>query len=408
MAASTPAKEEVTFGGAKAVVWPRGDGRWAVSWSQGGRGKSSTRKLKEDALKKARKVVRDLAAGLGSRSVSIEESEILQVLYRVCGDRSPVALLHEVEDALKSLKGIPLRKVVAHWKATGMSEVERATMTVAVNRFLDLYDGSPWETRGSLRKELRNFIVKHGEMDVGELQQEPLLAWIERDSPGPRFRNNRHATWRTFLNRCREWKYLPRGEKTVAELIKKVKEPKLANPPIFSVNEATKILALLWKEAPRKVPAFVLGCWFGLRPLRELRKVQWEWFDWERGYLHMPVEAVTKTGQERYVPIPRNARAMLMRWSKEHGAGNVTKEKGLVCEWHDRENISRLARAGKVIEVWTQDVMRHSSISYMLATGKGYSEIAEAHGNSEKVIRSNYRRPLRKEDGEAWYKVALP
>ena len=52
--------EVITFNGAKASVWPRGDGRWQVSWSVNGRGKATTIKRKEDALKRARKIVREI------------------------------------------------------------------------------------------------------------------------------------------------------------------------------------------------------------------------------------------------------------------------------------------------------------------------------------------------------------
>lgn len=76
----SPTKEVIAFGGAKAVVWRRGDGRWAISWQEHGKGRATTIKRK---VARARKIVRDIASGLGSRRVTVDEAEVLQVLYRV-------------------------------------------------------------------------------------------------------------------------------------------------------------------------------------------------------------------------------------------------------------------------------------------------------------------------------------
>ena len=101
-----------------------------------------------------------------------------------------------------------------------------------------------------------------------------------------------------------------------------------------------------------------------------------------------------KTMEERFVPLNDKARALLQSWE---GA------QGKCCLIHDREEISKLARAAGILETWPQDVMRHSYISYRIALGHSKHEIAEAAGNSEGVIRRRYRRPLMREDGERWF-----
>jgi hypothetical protein len=69
--------------------------------------------------------------------------------------------------------------------------------------------------------------------------------------------------------------------------------------------------------------------------------------------------------------------------------------------------LSILLREKGLINSWPQDVMRHSYISYRLAQGHGRGQVAEWAGNSESEIRKSYRRPLRKEDGDAWFGVGL-
>jgi len=49
--------------------------------------------------------------------------------------------------------------------------------------------------------------------------------------------------------------------------------------------------------------------------------------------------------------------------------------------------------------------MRHSWISYMIAKGHSKAEIAEWAGNSEAIIETDYRHPLMREDGDAWFSL---
>jgi integrase len=405
-------KTEVTFGAAKASVWPRGDGRWAVSWQENGKGRSTTIKDHEDALKRAKKIVRGLVAGLGSREVTVEDAELLQRLRRICGDRHPSGVLQELEDAMRELKGTPLTRVVNHWKASGMGDVEAVRMQTAVRRFLNEYDDNSVWTRAGVRKELKAFYESHADgLCVCEVTTEALCEWIGRDrldgtKIAPRFWNNRLATWVTFFNRCRDWKMWPRGEKHPAELLEKRKEPRGA-VPIWTPEEAHGILSAVQTEMPRQVPYIVIGCWLGLRPT-EITRLTWKNFDWKRGYVHADEKVARKLQEERYVPLNAKARALLEAWLRSEGlwdravAGELEGKCALV---HDREMVSILVRRRKIITRWPQDVMRHSYISYRIAQGDSKHEIAEAAGNSESIIRRKYRRPLMKEDGAEWFRL---
>jgi len=407
-------KEVVTYGAAKVVVWPRGDGRWALSWSQGGRGKSSTFKMKDDAMRRARKIVRELVAGVGSREVSMEDVELLAMLRRVAGDRSPVAMLGELEDALRSIKGVPLSRLVSHWLASGMGDVERVTVRQARNRFLDQHEQKSVWTKAGLRKELDSLWKAHPDLAVCDVDAALLGAWMARPKEdgsaiSARFFNNRHASWSNFFNRCREWGYWPKGEKHPAESVLKRKEPR-GSVPIWTPGQAHAILALLQAEMIRQVPYVVIGCWLGLRPT-EITRVCWHHFDWTRGYLHCDLTIARKMQEERFVPLNPKARALLEGWLRDRGlwekalAGELRSK---CCLIHDREEISKLVRKRGLIEDWPQDVMRHSYISYRIAQGDSKHEVAEAAGNSEGIIRKRYRRPLMREDGDAWFALTPP
>ena len=197
---------------------------------------------------------------------------------------------------------------------------------------------------------------------------------------------------------------MSKGEKHAAELIEKHVEPDMA-ARIWTPELAFKILALLWEELPKKVPYFVIACWLGLRP-SEVGHTRWELFDWTRNYLHVDIKVGLKLHQERFVPLNPTAREMLEKWLKAQGLwakamrGELT---GRIGVKRDHEAISQLVRERGMITDWPPDVTRHSWISYMIAQGHSKHQIAEWAGNSESVIRERYRRPLMREDGDAWF-----
>jgi hypothetical protein len=67
--------------------------------------------------------------------------------------------------------------------------------------------------------------------------------------------------------------------------------------------------------------------------------------------------------------------------------------------------LSAFLRAEGIVTGWTQDVMRHSYISYRIARGDSLARIAEEAGNSESIIRRRYRRPVRASEGDQWFGV---
>lgn len=388
--------EIVDVQGAVVRITERADGRFKVAWRIAGKQRSTTAMTLEAARTVAKRKAKDLSASQGGAVVTNEERELVEKLHKVAGSRSAFSVLAQLEDFVKRLGGWDhLQRAIHFYEQSGMAKVERRTFTMAKHDFMERYlKRSRW-TRAGLRKELDAFDRAHPGFIVCDLEELQLQRWLDRGDPAPRYFNNRLSTWRTFLNRCRQWNVWPKGEKHPGEMIGKVTEADRI-PPIWTVEQAQAIVDAL---PERRLPYVVIGCWMGLRPLSELLNIHWDQhFDWERRYLHVTPEAAEKTSDERFVPIPENAWEMLRPW---HQA------KGRCCQTHDREEISKLLREKGLIKAWPQDVMRHSSISYAIAAGKTIGKVAEEHANSEGIIRKRYRRALRREDGEAWYRVRL-
>jgi integrase len=343
----------------------------------------------------ANKKVRELSAVAGSRMMTIEDAQIVEAVKRLAGGRSSFAWLREIEDALTRLNGrATISQAVAHLEATGVLTLERVLFKTALDRFIDSYGDDQWHTTSTMRKVLEGFGRAFPGLMVADINEELLLGHLKASKVSEKTWNNRLGFWKTFLNRCRAWHYLPAG-KHAAEIIARKKEPDKV-PAIFSPAVASAAVAWLTEHKPYLVPTFVIGCWLGLRPISELRVIRWEHFDWERGYLHLVPAVARKTMRERFVPLSDKVRGLLEPYRKTSGACSA--------RMHQQE-ISKALRGAGIIPVWPPDVMRHSYISYMLALGHGIGQVAEWAGTSERRIRKNYRRPLRKEDGELWFGI---
>lgn len=384
--------EPVRVGQALVRIYPKNEGVWTLKWREAGKARATsvTGSIKE-AQSHARGIAKRLDGQVGGRVVTSEDAEIIEMAKRVSGDRSPIVLLREVERARQLLRGHSLIEAAQFYSRKGPLTCEDTTIAEAVSRFLKAYESGPRFTLAGLRKELHAFAEMHGTMKPLELDETGLEKWIARGGPAPRFFNNRLGTWKTFLNRCRDWRYLPQGEKHPAETIK---PKRLADksPEILSVDQVRSLLGALEENL---IPYVAVGCFAGVRPF-ELLRLKWEDFDWSRCYLHVRAEVAGKTSRERFVPLQPNLMAIL-----KPCAGN----KGRFCETHAREKVSLTARKHGILEVWPMDVMRHSFCSYRLAQTQNIGVVAEEAGNSPAIIRKHYRRPLKREDGDEWFGI---
>ncbi|SKA88989.1 hypothetical protein SAMN02745166_01519 [Prosthecobacter debontii] len=400
MAKGQSRTQKVKYGGVTVLVRPRNDGRWVIYWREARRPRQTTAQTEKEAVEVAKEKAREISGKQGGRVVTIEDSQVLELVRKLAGNRPAFAWLREMEDCQTRLKGASIPRAVQHFLASGAADLVQVTFATAKDSYLQTFNtpGMSKFSSKAPRQELAAFDASHTGVMLEEITKPVLQQWIARpvkgdESPSRNTFNNRVKTWKAFLNWCQEpeQKMLAPGEPHAAASIERLEVR--TNPKIWTSEVARAILAIL-PETLR--PYLIIGCWFGPRPT-EIERVRWELFDWKRGYLHIDDTVAEKTPDQRFVPMCPLARKLLEPWKDA---------KGLCCPPNPQHKISKLARAAKIITKWEVDVMRHSYISYQIANGVSKGQVAEWTGNSETIIKKHYRRPLRREDGKAWFAVA--
>jgi integrase len=419
----------VRFGGGKVHVARRGDGRFALTWREVGLTRRTTQGTAEKAVAWAEQKARDLDGAVGRRWVTPAEGEVLEGLKRAAGTEEGALgrLAAEVTVAVETLGGAAtLSQAARYYAERGPLKVQRTTVAEAIERFLGEYARAPEATRRTFAGELRPFAQRFPGLTMLELDQATVEAWTGRKvaaagtrggvrrkgvsgaasggdgelvEPAARTLRGRITTWVTFLNRARYWNLLGPG-KHAAELVRRPVIPD-AGREILTVEEGRALLMVVREEAPKLLGYLLVAGWLGLRP-SECQRLTWGAFDWGMGYCHVGVATAQKTSTERYVPMDGLVAARLREvWAEMEGRGRTVADR--VCGFRSREFLSALARGRGVVSRWVPDVLRHSFCSYRLAVTQDLARVAEEAGNSPAIIRSNYRKPVRAEDGAAWW-----
>lgn len=417
----------VSFGAGKVRVAKRGNGFFALTWREMGSTRRTTKTTEKAALGWAEKKARELDAGTGNQWVARASTEALETLQKLAGDEEGAMrrLLDDVRDAKRWLKGKADLTTACRWFSEhGPIDVPPTLLTNAIARFLRLYlpPGSP-HTYQSFSLELNSFVKqpKWKGRYLLELDADSLEKWCKRKVkkrsgelvfPAPHTLDNRRTIWNAFFNQCRNWKLLPENSKHAADSLEKPVIPDQGKQ-IFTIDQGRELLAAARKydlegmvryqgRPPVELEVYLLiGGWLGLRP-SEILRITWESFNWSHpapNYCEVTVKVAQKNHSERFVPVDPRVWARLKFLFERSGAAvtdNCVTAKAMT-------NLSLLGRSKGIFEEWPVDVLRHSFCSYRIAVVKSRDQVADEADNSVAVLKKHYRRPLRHEDGLAWW-----
>ena len=187
---------------------------------------------------------------------------------------------------------------------------------------------------------------------------------------------------------ARERNYLPADQLTAAEQVKKLKQSQ-STAALFTPAEMEKLL----HAAPMHlVPFLTLGAFAGLRSA-EITRLDWSAINMVRGIITIS-EGVAKTRSRRIIPVPENLAAWLAPFPR---SGRVIPSGEILKE------TTALARSLGL--GWPRNVLRHSFITYRLASVKSADQVALEAGNSPVVVFKHYHELASEEDAKKWTSI---
>jgi integrase len=219
-----------------------------------------------------------------------------------------------------------------------------------------------------------------------------LDAWLRKLHLSPRSRNNHRNVIVSLFNFAKVAGYLNRDKSTAAEhtALAKVKGKAIS---FFAPQD---MAALLGSEDKIIRPMFVLGGFCGLRTA-EILRLSWEDIRWAESSIVIS-EDVSKGGEarrRRIAPLTAPAAAWLADWKDKRGRVlPIDQPEHRVKDVCDTTGVK-----------WKKNGLRHSYITYRVATEKDFIKVAYEAGNSPAMIRSNYDAVATEQEGKLWFSV---
>ena len=175
------------------------------------------------------------------------------------------------------------------------------------------------------------------------------------------------------------------------ERAKRIDEP----PGILTPEQAA---ALLVESKDNDLLAFhAIGLFAGLR-VAELQRLDWRDVDLAGGFIHVGAK-ISKTRSRRLVPILDNLRMWLQPIAKTLGPVVGTRgARGLRCA-HE------VARERAGITDWPKNGMRHSFVSYRLATTQNAPQTALESGHDQAILFAHYRELVRPTQAQRYWQI---
>ena len=221
-----------------------------------------------------------------------------------------------------------------------------------------------------------------------DLKTVELDQWMGALPLAPKSKNG----LRIMLVACGNWAegrgYLVKGGSPFSAMVR-YKETKCP-VTIFTPDQITGML----NQADDTLrPFLAIGAFAGLRK-NELQQLDWSEINLERGFITVAAHKA-KTRQRRLVPISDNLKLWLQPLAQKQGAVCVHQNpQAAAAYWGEKLGIK-----------WEKNGLRHSFISYRLATINDTARVALEAGNSPEVIFAHYRELVTPEAAKNWFDV---
>jgi integrase len=248
-------------------------------------------------------------------------------------------------------------------------------------------DGASKVYLGQLKTTLNRFSARFPGEILDATSQE-IDAWLRSLDVAPGTRNSMLRCIKVFFSFARSRNYLPEDKSTAADSVRLVKST-TDDVTIFTPEQMQTILHA---APPRLLPILTIGAFSGIR-VAELNRLDWSAVDLERRIIEIRA-GQAKTASRRVVPITDNLAAWLESLQRK---GKVVSANNL------HRDVAALSNALGID--WPRNVLRHSFISYRIATVKSADQVALEAGNSPAIIFKHYRELTTEDQANKWFAI---
>jgi integrase len=225
--------------------------------------------------------------------------------------------------------------------------------------------------------------------NIGSITSAVIEDWLAAQRVIARTRNNLRASIITLFNFARARGYLPKGQPTEADDVRRAKDRGGKIGVLMP-----KQLGGLISKAPADIKLyFAVAAFTGMRA-SEILRLDWEDVNFERGHITVAADK-SKTATRRLVPIQPN----LMQWLAPYRG-----RKGKVV--NHRADCRAIEFAKKRRVAWPHNCLRHSYASYRVAAIADTARVALELGNSPQKLMTNYRELADEHDAAEWFAIA--
>jgi len=387
---------EIKRGSATVRVQPyenNGSRHFLITWNALGKRKRESRATLEEAKARAEAIATSIQNGQiaaltltgADRDSYIHSQQLL----------APLGIpLHAAVEELVKIREIigqhsPI-EVAKDFQRRNLRPLKTADLPKLVQLCLDqkVSDGLSTRYRAQLKCDLKHLTTAFSK-PVANITTDELEEWLRSLKGAPRTRNNIRTSVSTFFAFCRRNGYLPKGLPTEAEGTSRFK----VRDQRITVLTPAQMKELLKAATPEMIPFIAIGGFSGLRSA-EIQRLHWSEVMLDRGWIEVRPENA-KTASRRLAPISEN----LKTWLKPHVAhGRVLKDLEI---WRD---VTALAAKQKIS--WERNILRHSAISYRVATTQDVNRVALESGNTPAIIFRHYRELVMPADAEEWWSIS--
>ena len=238
-----------------------------------------------------------------------------------------------------------------------------------------------------LRSDLTRF-KNAFKTNIGSITSSVIEDWLTAQRVTARTRNNVRGSIITLFNFARSRGYLPKGQPTEANEVRRAKD----RGGKIGVLTPKQLAGIINKAPPDIKLYLAIAAFTGMRA-SEILKLDWGDVNFERGHITVAADKA-KTATRRLVPIQPN----LMQWLAPYRGHS-----GKVVD--HRVDCRTIEFAKKRQIAWPHNCLRHSYATYRLAAVTDTARVVLEMGNSPQKLMTNYRELADEHDASAWFAI---